>query len=168
MTANAFEDDVRQTREAGMDAHLRKPIQTELFYSTLEALLKVDYRLQRPKILLVDDVALNRAVLRVTLEKDYDVLESEDGLRALEILERDREIDVVITDIHMPEMDGIQLIQTIRANHTYKNLVIIANTQYGDPKQEEELISIGADEFVYRPSSPKMISIRVRNALKRQ
>ncbi|MDD3368685.1 MAG: response regulator [Lachnospiraceae bacterium] len=167
MTANAFDDDVKQTRDAGMDAHLSKPIQTELLYQTMGDLMKVDYDVKRQKILIVDDIELNRAVIMVSLENDYEIMEAENGKQAMQILETTRGIDAVITDIQMPEMDGVELIKQIRSNNVYRHIVIIANTQFGDPEQEENLLQIGANDFVYKPTTPKIVEIRVRNALRR-
>ena len=167
MTANALSDDVNLTRDAGMDAHLSKPIETDVLYSTLSDLLKVNRDIQRKKILVVDDIALNRAIIRDSLESDYDVIEAVNGKEAWELIQTSRGLDAVITDIQMPEMDGIELTRKIRSDGKYNHLVIIANTQYGNHQQEDKLIDLGADDFVYKPSSPKVIGIRVRNALRR-
>ena len=150
-----------------MDAHLSKPIETDVLYSTLSDLLKVNRDIQRKKILVVDDIALNRAIIRDSLESDYDVIEAVNGKEAWELIQTSRGLDAVITDIQMPEMDGIELTRKIRSDGKYNHLVIIANTQYGNHQQEDKLIDLGADDFVYKPSSPKVIGIRVRNALRR-
>ncbi|MDD3410264.1 MAG: response regulator [Eubacteriales bacterium] len=167
MTANAFDDDVKQTREAGMNAHLSKPIQTDLLYAALNTLLQVDTDVRRQKILVVDDMETNRAVICASLAQDYDIVEAEDGVQALEILERDHSLDAVITDIQMPKMGGVELIHRIRSDERYRHVVIIANTQFGDPEQEERLLALGANDFVYKPTTPKIVEIRVRNALKK-
>ena len=167
MTANAFADDVKQTKDAGMDAHLSKPIQTDVLYRTLSELLKVDKDVRRKQILVVDDVEVNRAVIKSTLEDDYEIIEAENGKQALDILSHNRGIDAVITDVQMPEMDGVELISEIRKTEKYRHVVIIANTQFGDPEQEEKLLALGANDFVYKPTTPKIVEIRVRNALAR-
>lgn len=167
MTANAFSEDVAQTRDAGMDAHLSKPIQTEMLYKTISSLLHVDHNFRRKTVLVVDDVDINRATIRSSLENDYDILEADNGKSAMKLLERTHGIDVVITDIQMPEMDGIELIKKIRSKEEYRHIVIIANTQFGNTNQEERLLEIGANDFVYKPTTPKIVEMRVRNALRR-
>lgn len=167
MTANAFSDDVDKTVDAGMNAHLSKPIETDKLFSTLEEQMKYERYFSRQKVLVVDDVEVNRVVIKESLTQDFDVFEAADGQSALDLLEKYRDIDVVITDIQMPGMNGIQLIKNIRSNAKYKKIAIIANTQYGDPGQEEMLLSIGANDFVYKPTTPKIVEMRVRNVLRR-
>lgn len=167
MTANAFSEDIAQTRDAGMDAHLSKPIETEVFYKTISELLLVDHNVRRKRVLVVDDIEMNRATIRASLENDYDILEADNGKRAMEILEHTHGIDVVMTDIQMPEMDGIELIKKIRSKEEFRHIVIIANTQFGNTNQEETLLEIGANDFVYKPTTPKIVEMRVRNALRR-
>lgn len=165
MTANAFDDDVEKTRSAGMNAHLSKPIEKTIFYNTLANAMNVVKYLERKKVLIVDDIDVNRAVIRASLEADYSILEAVNGKEAQKILETVRDIDAVITDIQMPEMNGVELIRWIRSNIVYKKIIIIANSQFGEAKQTEELLALGVNEFVYKPESPSVIALRVKNAL---
>ncbi len=167
MTANAFAEDVAQTKEAGMDAHLSKPIQTDLLYETLGSLLRIERSYRRKRILIVDDIEINRETLRTALEESYEIMEAENGEQALEIVEHTRGIDLVITDIQMPVMDGVELIRKIRENDSFRHIQIIANTQFGDPQQEEELLLLGANDFVYKPTTPKIVEIRVKKVLEK-
>ncbi len=120
----------------------------------------------KPSILVVDDIEMNRAILKKTLEEEYTMFEAEDGREALEILKNQEDIVMVITDIQMPNMDGIELIKCIHADKHLKDIAIIANTQYGDPKQEEQIFKLGVEDFVYKAASPHAIQMRVRNVLK--
>ncbi len=88
MTANAFSDDIRQTKEAGMDAHLSKPIETEILHETLNRLMKVETIHTRQKILVVDDVEINRVAVRVSLEDKYEMLEACNGQEAMEMIQK--------------------------------------------------------------------------------
>ena len=94
------------------------------------------------------------------------MLEACDGVSALECLERNRGIVAVITDIQMPNMDGTELIRRIRADVRYDNVAIIANTLHGDTEQEERLLLSGADDFVYKPTTPGIVITRLFNVLK--
>ena len=116
--------------------------------------------------MIVDDIEANRAALIANLKGDYDIWEASDGAEALRVLEEVNGIDAILTDIRMPEMDGIELIKRIRGNYDYRHLAIIAVTQYGAQMQEENLLEIGANDFLYKPISPKVVKIRVKNALK--
>ena len=166
MTANALDDDRRMAKEAGMDAHLGKPVEPEKLYETLERLLSAERIYKRRMILVVDDIEVNRAVIRESLSDTYAILEAENGAQALAVLEK-QGIDAVITDIQMPVMDGVELIRRIRAEKKYRHIAIIANTQFGEPEQEEALLALGANDFIYKPTTPKIVEIRVRNALRK-
>lgn len=166
ITANALSSDLQETEEAGMNAHLSKPLEVNKLYKVLEELIKRRSIYIKPKVLIVDDIEMNRIVIREAIRQFFDVLEAQNGIEALLILEQEKGISAVITDIQMPEMDGINLIRKIRENSEYRRIAIIANTQYGQPEQEDELIELGANDFVYKPTSPKVIELRLHNVLK--
>ena len=167
MTANAFDDDIQQTRAAGMNAHLGKPIEIDKLFTCLADMLYLKKERFKKKIMIVDDIELNRLVVKTVLEEEFDVFEAEDGYKALDVLEKINGIELVITDIQMPKMNGLELIRNIRSNSKYDKVKIIANTQFGDPEQEETIIDLGADDFVYKPTTPKIIELRVRNTMNR-
>ena len=166
MTANALSSDIEQTKAAGMNAHLSKPIDANKLFETLEGLIGRRSSYVRGKVLVVDDIDVNRFIINKAVCDDFDVLEAGSGREALEILQNTKGIDAVITDIQMPDMDGIALIQKIRENPAYRHMAIIANTQYGEPEQEEYLLEIGANDFVYKPTTPKIVSIRLKNVVR--
>ena len=83
------------------------------------------------KILIVDDSESIREVVSFTLENEgFDVLIANDGTDALKFLDG-REIDMIITDLHMPEMDGITLIKHVRAMDAYQRIPILFLTTDG-------------------------------------
>ncbi|MDD3429096.1 MAG: response regulator [Oscillospiraceae bacterium] len=176
MSANAFEEDIQKSLEAGMNAHLSKPIIPDILYATLETELsgasrkklwqKFSYA-QRLTILLVDDMEVNLSVMETALENEFCVITAANGKAALEKLEQNDGIVAVITDLQMPTIDGKELIEAIRKEERYRNIAILANTQFGDPEQEEELLLLGADDFVYKPTTPIILSARLKNVLKR-
>lgn len=175
-TANAFDSDVMESRKVGMTAHISKPIVPETLYSVLSSELRrveQDNHLllfgihKHPMVLVVDDVALNREVMAQALSEQYDVLCAENGIEALELLEKTGGIVAVITDIQMPGMSGLELIHAIRRDERYHSVALIANTQYGDQKQEEDLLLCGADDFVYKPTTPKIVTARLESVLRK-
>lgn len=166
ITANALSSDLRETEKAGMNAHLSKPLEVSKLYAVLEELIKRRSIYIKPKVLIVDDIEMNRIVIREAIRQSFDILEAQNGIEALLILEQEKGIIAVITDIQMPEMDGINLIRKIRENDEFRRIAVIANTQYGQPEQEDKLIELGANDFVYKPTSPKVIELRLHNVLK--
>ncbi|MDD3164361.1 MAG: response regulator [Oscillospiraceae bacterium] len=167
MTANAFDEDIKVSFAAGMNAHLSKPINPQALYHCLEkCILDVAAPKNRKlKILVVDDVEVNLEVMRLALKDYYIVLCAYNGVQALDVISQNQDIAAVITDLQMPEMDGPALITAIRKEAKYKTVAILANTQYGDPQQEEEILSLGADDFVYKPTTPSIVRIRLANVL---
>ena len=96
----------------------------------------------------------------------HECIHAENGISALKTLRETKDITLVLTDVVMPEMDGIELIKTIRSDEILQNMAIIAITQVGDAKQEKEIISLGIDDFIYKAASPGVIQMRVRNIMK--
>jgi DNA-binding NtrC family response regulator len=105
-----------------------------------------------PRILLIDDDATIRRMLRVVLEREgHEVREASNGRDALR-LERESPADLVITDIFMPEMDGVELILALRRHAP--NLKVIAMSGGGDTKQTEVLDvaqPFGAFASIHKP-----------------
>ena len=123
LSANAMDDDISSEKQVGINAHVSKPIQADLLYGTLSSYVREKTNIKRPRILIVDDMEVDRNVVKAVIKKEYDVLEAEDGYKALELLKQHRGIVAIVTDIKMPKMDGIELIQKIRSNRleSYSN-----------------------------------------------
>lgn len=167
MTANAFAEDRLKSREAGMNDHLAKPIVPTLLYDTILHYTADKSPKVRKKVLFVDDVELNITILTLSLHDEYEIFVARSGEEALKALAERPDIAAIITDIVMPGMGGIGLIKAIRANHDYDKLPIIANTQHGDAKQEEELRELGANEFLYKPTVPYLVQQKLKAALEK-
>lgn len=124
MTANAYEEDIRSTREAGMDAHLSKPIDVNVLFKTLSHFYppanKTDRRsdLKGLNVLLADDVELNLEIAGTVLtDEGAEVVSVQNGQEALELF-RDSAagtFDVILMDVHMPVMDGLDAARAIRS-----------------------------------------------------
>ncbi|MFL5862814.1 MAG: response regulator, partial [Solirubrobacteraceae bacterium] len=113
------------------------------------------------RILLVDDDVRNLFALASLLEdRGLDVVFSETGREALEILSTDPRIDLVLMDIMMPQMDGYETIQAARAMPTLRTLPIIAVTAKAMQGDREKSIAAGASDYITKPVDPdKLISL---------
>jgi diguanylate cyclase (GGDEF)-like protein/PAS domain S-box-containing protein len=107
------------------------------------------------KILIVDDKPDGRYLLETLLRGyDYEVESAPDGVEALEKVTQDG-IDLIISDILMPRMDGFQLCREIKRDERLKETPFVFYTAtYTDPKDEEFALSLGAERFIVRPQEP--------------
>jgi len=105
-------------------------------------------------ILIVDDDSRNIFTLTSLLENmDAEVLSAFNGEEALEVLKEEDKIDIILMDIMMPIMDGLEAIKTIKATPEYKDIPIIAVTAKTMPQDKEECLEAGADDYLPKPLS---------------
>jgi len=117
------------------------------------------------KILVVDDESRIRKLLKDFFsQKGYTVLEAEDGKKALDIFEEDKNIDLIILDVMMPNMDGWSTLRKIRNT---SNVPVIMLTARGEEHDELFGFELGVDEYISKPFSPKILVARVEALLKR-
>ena len=114
------------------------------------------------KILVVDDEPLVRNFLKEVLEaEDYEVLTTEDGLSALKEVERGG-IDLVITDVRMPKLNGIELLKEVKKRSPSTLVVVI--TAYGTIENAVEAMKNGACDYITKPLSPEQIKLTIQKA----
>jgi len=119
---------------------------------------------QGARILVVDDEPQIRRSLQVNLEnKNYSVMTAASGDEALETMTR-RKPDVVIVDLVLPSMDGIELTRRIREQSPVPIIVLSA---IGDEWKKVEALESGADDYVTKPFGIEELSARIRSALRR-
>ncbi|HCR86505.1 MAG TPA: response regulator [Alphaproteobacteria bacterium] len=109
-------------------------------------------------VLTVDDSKTMRDMVTFTLKSaGYDVVEAEDGVKALGIAMA-KDIDVVITDLNMPNMNGIDLIKALRKNSKYTRSPILMLTTEGDSSKKEEGKIAGATGWIVKPFEPAKLA----------
>lgn len=117
------------------------------------------------RVLIVDDDDLCRGLIRDAVETEgVELYLAPDGLEALSIIERNV-IDVLITDLNMPEMDGLELINHARQVHP--NILSILITGFGSLESAIKAIQQGAYDYVQKPFSIERIAIVARNAIEK-
>ena len=121
-----------------------------------------------PKLLVVDDDADARLLVRTLMEKEgFVVSEAKDGYEALDILKVDPEFQVVILDLLMPGMNGREVLQQIRSSVDTAALPVLIRTGTGTERDETELLMAGADDFIPKTADPERLLARVRAVLRR-
>jgi HAMP domain-containing protein/signal transduction histidine kinase/CheY-like chemotaxis protein len=108
--------------------------------------------LDNKKVLVVDDDVRNLFALTAVFERsNIEVITAESGREALEVLNSDQKVDIVLMDIMMPEMDGYETIQIIRKEPKHKNLPIIAVTAKAMIGDRQKCIASGASDYITKP-----------------
>lgn len=111
-----------------------------------------DHILKGKQILVVDDDMRNVfALSKILKERGMEIVKAENGLYALEQLKSNDKIDMVLMDIMMPEMDGYEAMQKIRAQKKYKTLPIIALTAKAMKEDRQKCIDAGANDYISKP-----------------
>lgn len=116
------------------------------------------------KILIVDDEPLIREVIKeYSLIEDYEVVEAENGIQALEIVEKEL-IDIIVLDIMMPKLDGYSTLKKIKEKRNIPVILLSARKEEYDKLIGFEL---GSDDYLTKPFSPKELMARIKAILRR-
>ncbi|MEK7852002.1 MAG: response regulator, partial [Deltaproteobacteria bacterium] len=110
----------------------------------------------KAKILVADDTATNQEILRKAFEKEgFQVVQAYDGVAALEMVEKERP-DLLMLDIMMPKMDGIDVLKRVKSIDT--NLLVVMMTAHGSEQIAVEAMKLGADDYLTKPFHPKDVT----------
>ncbi|WP_242341490.1 diguanylate cyclase [Anaeromyxobacter sp. SG66] len=119
----------------------------------------------RPRLLVVDDEADAREVLTEVLEPEYEVLLAEDGEVALEVA-RAEHPDVVLMDLFMPRLDGLQALERLRADTATNDIPVIFVSGHGDDAVKVRSLDLGAVDYLQKPFSERELRARVERTLR--
>jgi len=120
--------------------------------AALEALHRSDKVLPGKKVLIVDDDMRNIFALSTVLEEhDMAIVSADNGRDAIKILQQQEDIDIVLMDIMMPEMDGLDTMRAIRQLSQFRSLPIIAVTAKAMKGDREKCIEAGAWDYLSKP-----------------
>jgi two-component system chemotaxis response regulator CheY len=110
------------------------------------------------KILVTEDSPTMRSFLTATIEAmgGYTVVEATNGFDALRLLPRER-VDLIITDINMPDINGLELISYIRNNPNYRSIPLFIISTESSEKDRERGMALGADEYLVKPFLPERL-----------
>lgn len=118
------------------------------------------------RILVADDEPHIGRIIQMKLEQGpFEVVLAEDGEAALEAIERDPEIALVVLDLMMPKLSGLDVLARVRANESTRTLPTVILTAAGEEDQERNAMRLGATEFLTKPFSPKKLYTMVAQLL---
>lgn len=109
-------------------------------------------------ILIADDSSAMRAMLVSTIESmgDYRIVEASSGFEALRLLPREN-VDLILTDINMPDINGLELISYLRNNSHYVSIPVIIISTEGSQKDIDKGKLLGANEYLIKPFDPAVL-----------
>lgn len=119
------------------------------------------------KVLIVEDNEINREILKVTLEDDYDVLEAVNGEEGLNILSQYyKDISLILLDVVMPVCDGFEFLSRQKSDSLLASVPVIVTT--GNNSQEDELkcLGLGAVDFITKPYNARIVKSRIDSVIK--
>ena len=119
------------------------------------------------KILVVDDSSTMRRIIKNTLGRlgHKDILEAEDGAVAWEVMEANEDIDILVTDWNMPVMNGLELVQKVRAADKYEDLPIIMVTTEGGKTEVITALKAGVNNYIVKPFTPQVLQEKLEAVL---
>src|SRR5689334_12638613 len=118
------------------------------------------------KILIVEDNPVNAEMIRHTLEKDgYEPVLAEDGESALAQLEAHPDVELVITDVMMPNVDGLEMLGRMRKRPEFKTLPVVMATSQANSKTVRKAVSLHCKHFIVKPFTVQLLLQTVREAI---
>ncbi len=121
----------------------------------------------KPLILLVDDIPANLHVLVSALREDYRIKTATCGEDALALAKREDRPELILLDVMMPDMGGIEVLRHLRESQETRNIAVIFIS--ADTSEQSQLngLELGADDYLTKPVVPTVLKVRVRNLLQR-
>jgi signal transduction histidine kinase/DNA-binding response OmpR family regulator/ligand-binding sensor domain-containing protein len=117
-----------------------------------------------PLLLIIEDNEELRSFLKIVLSPDFHVIEAANGNHGLQIA-KDQLPDIIITDIMMPEMDGLELARRIKLDETTSHIPVVVLTAKTDLDTQLEALKTGADDYITKPFSSSYLKARIDNIL---
>ncbi|MCM1026064.1 MAG: response regulator [Roseburia sp.] len=120
----------------------------------------------RSKVLIVDDMEMNREMLAVILEEDYPIVEADSGKKAIEILEKQQEdIAVILLDLIMPEMDGYEVLEELGRRSWLNKIPVLVISAESKVDAERRCFELGVSDFIHKPFDNAIVRNRVKNTV---
>lgn len=119
------------------------------------------------RILSVDDSAATRLFIRKAIDViGFDFLEAANGKEGLEVLERENgQVDLILLDRHMPEMDGLEMLEALKANEKFKDIPVTMVTVELERNEIQKAIDMGARNYLIKPFSQESLVGKIMEGL---
>lgn len=183
VTAFAMVGDRTRVLAAGFDGYISKPIAPDRFVGQVEAFLPAsdrsslqvpiqpDAAIEKPvtsraSILVVDNSPINIELMRSLLEPSGFFVFSSDNVDGALEMARQTKVDLIISDVHMPDKDGYVLVQAVRCDPSLRNVpFLFLSSTFGSSEAVRRGTAFGADSFIVRPIDPRVLLAEVERLL---
>lgn len=133
---------------------------------TSEGNYKMSEVITKQKILIADDSEMNRELLAAILEEEYDIIQVNDGVQAVDCLQRHaEEISLLLLDIVMPHMDGFEVLSYMNKEHWIDSIPVVIISSENSPIYIKRGYDLGATDFIGKPFDANMVLRRSANAI---
>ena len=120
---------------------------------------------KKPTLLIVDDSRLMCEFIALFLSSKYDTIPQTDARRALELIHSGLRPDLILSDLNMPNMSGLEFIEAARLALPYVPIMIVSGAQ--ESQKRIEWLAAGADDFLLKPFHPAEMEVRLSKLLRR-
>lgn len=158
---------LREQAETGL-WRMKKIVNSEQVFTAYSALLTIlkGYKMAGKKVLIVEDNEQNMELFRdLLMSKGYTVMEAVDGEAALAKVHSETP-DLILMDIQLPKIDGVEVTRRMRANPSLNNVVIIAITAHAMKGDREDFLKAGFNDYIAKPINIKTFLQTVENHLR--
>ena len=133
---------------------------------TSEGNYKMSEVITKQKILIADDSEMNRELLAAILEEEYDIIQANDGVQAVDCLQRHaEEISLLLLDIVMPHMDGFEVLSYMNKEHWIDSIPVVIISSENSPIYIKRGYDLGVTDFIGKPFDANMVLRRSANAI---
>lgn len=122
--------------------------------------------MEKETILIVDDIMINREMLKFIFHERFQLLEAEDGNQAIDLLEENQErLELIFLDLIMPKKNGLEVLGYMKERGYMECIPVIVITGEATADAEERAYEYGASDIIYKPFEPKVVMRRARNVI---
>ncbi len=122
-------------------------------------------KMDKQKILIVDDEEVNRAILSMMFESEFEVLEASDGKYAIEKIEQNKDLALILLDVVMPVMDGFSVLEYMKEGQYLEKIPVILITSMTPEESEEKAYQYSIADVMHKPFEPNIVIRRAHNII---
>lgn len=119
----------------------------------------------RQKLLIVDDEEVNRTILSLMFDSDYDIMEARNGMEAIDAIEKNEEIALILLDVIMPIMDGFGVLDYMKDKELLEKIPVILITSMTPQESEEKAYEYGIADVMHKPFESAIVKRRAKNII---